>query len=202
MDFAVFVSGSGSNLQALIDACASGAIDGRIVCVVTGTPGAYALTRAADNDIPALVFAKADYPNAELREEAIAAALRQCKPQFIVLAGFLGILRGAVLAEFRGRIINIHPSLLPAHGGAGMYGIKVHEDVVRCGDTVTGATVHLVDEGTDTGRIIAQKRVAVFAGDTPETLQKRVLAEAEHLLLVQVAADICSGKIVLHTGES
>lgn len=185
------VSGSGSDMQSVIDGCKSGQIDGQVVCVVSNKADVYALTRAENEHIPSQVFSLQQYDaDAERRDEAIAEYLQSMRVDLVVLAGYLSILTPALVARYRGRMINIHPSLIPRHCGKGMYGLRVHRSVIDSGDTVSGATVHYVDEGADTGEIIAQVQVPVLDGDTPESLQARVL-EQEHILLPRVVAQLC-----------
>lgn len=188
---AVFISGSGSDMQSVIDGCESGYIDGKVVCVVSSKPGAYGLERAKKHGIDSAVFALRDYDgDCEKRDAAILGYIAGYDVDLIVLAGYLGIVTSQLVSEYRGRMINIHPSLIPLHCGKGMYGLKVHADVLASGDKVSGATVHYVDEGTDTGEIIVQQRVRVEQGDTPDTLQARVL-ETEHQLLPYAVRYLC-----------
>jgi phosphoribosylglycinamide formyltransferase 1 len=177
---AVLVSGGGTNLQALLDALQDSPA-ARIARVISSRPNAGALERARRAGVPAVVLAQPDDP-AEL-----LAALRDI--QLVVLAGYLRLVPAPVVAQFRGRMINIHPALLPEFGGPGMYGHRVHEAVLASGATESGATVHFVDEEFDRGAIIAQERVPVLPGDTPDTLAARVL-EAEHRLLPRVVLDL------------
>ncbi len=177
---AVLVSGSGTNLQALIDAAARGTVSCSIVKVISDRPGAYALQRARAAGIPADVVSRRRH-GASLSDHILTALPPTV--DIIVLAGFLSILRGRMLECFRGRIINIHPALLPDFGGAGMYGMHVHRAVLDAGRKETGCSVHLVDEGTDTGPVLVQTRVPVEDGDTPETLAHRVRS-VEHRTLI------------------
>ena len=180
---AVFISGSGSDMQSVIDGCESGYIDGKVVCVVASRDGIFGLERAKKHGIDSAVFALKDYDgDCGKRDEAILSYLAGYDVDLIVLAGYLGIVTQRLVSTFRRRMINIHPSLIPAHCGKGMYGLRVHESVLASGDKVSGATVHYVDEGTDTGEIIVQQRVRVEKGDTPDTLQARIL-KVEHKLL-------------------
>lgn len=189
-NIAVFVSGSGSDMQSVIDGCESGQIDGKVAAVIASRPGIFALERAAKHNIPSAVFNVKDYGSAQNKDAAIVEYLRPMDIDLIVLAGYLSIVSKPLLDVYEGRIINIHPSLIPRHCGKGMYGLHVHESVLASGDKVSGCTVHFVDSGTDTGKIIRQVRVPVEEGDTPETLQARVLKE-EHILLPQVVAELC-----------
>ena len=190
-NIAVFISGSGSDMQSVIDATLSGYIDGRVVCVVASRDGIFGLKRAEKHGIDSAVFALKDYDrDCVKRDEAIINYIAAHDVDLVVLAGYLGIVSEKLVSAYRGRMINIHPSLIPAHCGKGMYGLKVHASVLASGDKVSGATVHYVDEGTDTGDIIVQQRVKVEEGDTPETLQARVL-ETEHQLLPYAVRFLC-----------
>ncbi len=180
---AVFVSGSGSNLQALIDAIQDRSIkNGVIKLVIASSPNAYALERAKQAGIDTLVFEKSAYPSLFDMFEEIIKVLQEKTIDYIVLAGYLTILTPNIIAAYRNKIINIHPSLIPSHCGDGFYGLKVHQAVIAAREKVTGATVHFVDEGTDTGAIIMQQQVQVMEDDTAESLQARVLL-TEHQLL-------------------
>lgn len=189
-NIAVFASGSGSDMQSVIDACESGQINGKVVAVIASRPGIFALERAAKHNIPSKVFSVKEYGSPEVKDSAIVEYLRPMGIDLIVLAGYLSIVSKPLLDVYEGRIINIHPSLIPRHCGKGMYGLHVHESVLASGDKVSGCTVHFVDSGTDTGKIIRQVTVPVEEGDTPETLQARVLVQ-EHKLLPQVVAELC-----------
>lgn len=183
MRISVLVSGGGTNLQAIIDAIKNKEIRGaEIVQVISSKEGVFSLRRAEEAGIPHLVISKKDYPDIGERMRAIKEALDEKSTDLVVLAGYLSILTGEILRPYRGRVINIHPSLLPRHGGKDCYGIHVHEKVIASGDKMSGATVHFVDEGIDTGRIIVQRSLEVNPDDTPESLQKRVLA-IEHRIL-------------------
>ncbi len=184
LNIAVLVSGGGTNLQALLDAEQSGLLhSGHIALVLSNKPGAYALTRARERGVAAVTLEKAKGETPEAYGERLLAALRPHDIGLIVLAGFLLILAPGVIAAYEGRILNVHPSLIPAFCGEGYYGLKVHRAALARGVKLTGATVHLVNDVPDGGRILAQKAVAVWDGDTPESLQKRVMEEAEWLLL-------------------
>jgi len=192
---AVLVSGGGTNLQALIDAAQAGAIPhGEIKLVVSSSKLAYALTRAANAGIETAIVRKKDYPDAETFDKALADCLSDHKIDMVVLAGYLCILGEHTLHRYADRIINIHPSLIPSFCGDGFYGLKVHEAALARGVKITGATVHLVNEITDGGRILLQKAVEVLPNDTAETLQRRVMEQAEWKLLPQavemVAAEL------------
>lgn len=189
-NIAVFASGSGSDMQSVIDACESGQINGKVVAVIASRPGIFALERAAKHNIPSKVFSLKEYGSPEAKDGAIVEYLRPMGIDLIVLAGYLSIVSKPLLDVYEGRIINIHPSLIPRHCGKGMYGLHVHESVLASGDKVSGCTVHFVDSGTDTGKIIRQVTVPVEEGDTPETLQARLLVQ-EHKLLPQVVAELC-----------
>lgn len=190
-NIAVLISGSGSDMQSVIDACESGKINGQIVCVVANKDNIFGLERAEKHGIPHQVFKAIDYEgDMDLRDEAIAEYIASFNTELIILAGYLSILTPQFIASYRGRIINIHPSLIPKYCGTGMYGIRVHEAVVAAKEKFSGATVHYVDENADTGAIIAQEQVEVLENDTADTLQKRVL-ELEHDLLPRVVAKLC-----------
>lgn len=180
----VMVSGGGTNLQAIIDAVQDGTITNtELVGVISNNKGAYALERAAKAGIPAEVVSPKDYDAREMFNDALLACVNKYNPDLIVLAGFLVVIPEKMIDAYENRIINIHPSLIPSFCGTGYYGLKVHEAALARGVKVTGATVHYVDKGTDTGPIIMQKAVYVQEGDTPKTLQQRVMEEAEWKLL-------------------
>ena len=181
---AVCVSGGGTNLQAIIDKVNDGTITNtELVLVVSNKPGAYALTRAKEAGIDTAVIEPKAYGSREEFGEAMIETLNSKNVDLVVLGGYLVILPENLVRAFEGRMINIHPSLIPSHCGDGYYGLKVHESVLARGNKVTGATVHFVDEGTDSGPIILQKAVEVLDDDTPETLQKRVMEQAEWIIL-------------------
>ena len=189
---AVLVSGGGTNLQALIDARQSGALkSGEICVVVSSRAGVFALERAKNAGIPAVELDRRAYTSREAFEAALVVVLEQYRIDVLVLAGFLCILSPAFAARYPRRILNVHPSLLPAFGGEGYYGLKVHEAALARGVKVTGATVHYVDEVTDGGEILLQKAVRVLKGDTPEILQQRVMQQAEWVLLPKAAEQVC-----------
>lgn len=188
---AVFVSGGGTNLEALLKAQESGAIPhGEIVLVVSSSESAYALTRAASHGVPGVAIPRKGTSQADF-EAAISEKLAEYRVDIIVLAGFLSILSEGFVRQWPDRIINIHPSLIPSFCGKGMYGLKVHEAALARGVKVTGATVHLVNEIPDGGRILLQKAVDILPDDTAETLQRRVMEQAEWLLLPQAAEMLC-----------
>ena len=192
---AVFVSGGGTNLQALIDAEREGRIPGgEIVLVISSRKDAYALERAAKAGIEAHGLSKRELGGQQAFEDAVTELLDSRGIDLIVLAGFLTILSSSFTSRYDHRIINIHPSLIPSFCGPGFYGLKPHEAALERGVKVTGATVHFVNEIADGGEIIAQKAVCVEDGDTPETLQKRVMEEAEWIILPEAVAKICSGR--------
>ncbi|MCL2080858.1 MAG: phosphoribosylglycinamide formyltransferase [Oscillospiraceae bacterium] len=189
---AVLVSGGGTNLQALIDAKERGEMPHvGLSLVVSGTPGAYALARAARAGIPSVTAARRGYPDQAAYDRALVEILRARDIECVVLAGFLTILGEGFISAYRGRILNIHPSLIPAFCGKGMYGLKVHEAALARGVKLAGATVHLADETPDGGEILAQKAVEVLDGDTPETLQRRVMEQAEWVLLPRTLEQLC-----------
>ena len=182
----VLVSGGGTNLQAILDAIDNGKIrNAKVVAVISNNPGAYALERAKQHQIPAICISPKQYESGEAFNEALLEALRKTEADLVVLAGCLVVIPESIIREYKGRMINIHPSLIPSFCGTGYYGLKVHEEALKRGVKVTGATVHYVDEGTDTGPIILQKAVEVKEGDTPKILQQRVMEEAEWVLLPQ-----------------
>ena len=196
LKIAVCVSGGGTNLQAIIDAVADGRIKNtEIVRVISNKKDAYALERAAKAGIDAVAVARGDYPDKESFQDALIAAVDEAAPDLVVLAGFLVVLPEKMVAKYNRRIINIHPSLIPSFCGDGFYGLGVHEAALARGVKVTGATVHFVDEGTDTGPIIKQKAVEILEGDTPEVLQKRVMEQAEWKILPATINEIAAGKI-------
>lgn len=190
---AVCVSGGGTNLQAIIDAVNNGTITNtKLVGVFSNNPNAYALERAKKAGIENCAISPKSFNTRAEFNEAFLNKLDEWKPDLIVLAGFLVIIPEQMTKTYKDRIINIHPSLIPSFCGTGFYGLKVHEEALKRGVKVTGATVHYVDEGTDTGRIIAQKAVYIEEGDTPEVLQKRVMEQAEWILLPKAINDIAN----------
>ena len=192
----VCVSGGGTNLQAIIDAIEAGKVtNAEIKAVISNNAGAKALDRAAKHGIEGICFSPKSFASREAFNEAFTAKMIELAPDLIVLAGFLVKIPEAMVEAFPGKIINIHPSLIPSFCGVGYYGLKVHEKALERGVKVTGATVHFVDGGMDTGPIIAQKAVYVQPGDTPEVLQRRVMEEAEWLLLPQAIDDIANNRI-------
>lgn len=189
---AVLCSGGGTNFQAIVNAQEAGLIPhGEVVLVVTDNAGAYVLTRAARYNIECAVVDKKEYRDRGVREEKILSLMREKNIEFIVFAGFMTILSADFVSAYEGRIINVHPALIPSFCGPGYYGLKVHEQVLARGVKVTGATVHYVTEICDGGPIIAQKAVEVKEGDTPETLQKRVMREAEWVILPEAVELVC-----------
>lgn len=192
VNIAVFVSGGGTNLQALLDAQANGKIPhGKIVLVLSSSRDAYALTRAKNAGVETAVVVKKEEGNQQKFEEKILSVLAEKKIDIIVLAGFLAILSGDFTARYEKRIINVHPSLIPSFCGQGFYGLRVHEAALSRGVKVTGATVHFVNEIPDGGEIILQKPVEVKEGDTPEVLQRRVMEEAEWIILPAACEKVC-----------
>ena len=196
LNIVVCVSGGGTNLQAIIDGVGNGSIQNtRIAGVISNNAGAYALKRAEAANIPAFCVSPKSFERRDEFNRAFLERLGELKPDLIVLAGFLVILPPEMIQTYRDRIINIHPSLIPSFCGTGYYGLKVHREALKRGVKVTGATVHYVDEGTDTGKIILQKAVEVKEGDTPESLQRRVMEEAEWVILpqaIQMIANPCA----------
>ncbi|WP_419002556.1 phosphoribosylglycinamide formyltransferase [Anaerotignum lactatifermentans] len=188
---AVFVSGGGTNLQALIDAQKSGILQsGEIALVLASNHKAYALTRAAENNIPSVVVVRKEFNSQLAYEEKVKEVLKEYGIELIVLAGFMSILSENFTSAFPKRIINIHPSLIPSFCGKGYYGLKVHEAALAYGVKVTGATVHYVNEIPDGGEILMQKAVEIKDGDTPEVLQRRVMEEAEWILLPRATEQV------------
>ena len=199
----VLVSGGGTNLQAIIDKIADKTITNTEICgVISNNYGAYALERAKANGIPAKCISPKDFSDRELFNEALLNGINELEPDLVVLAGFLVNITPAIIKAYSGRIINIHPSLIPSFCGKGFYGLHVHEGVLARGVKVTGATVHFVDEGTDTGPIILQKAVEVQNGDTPEVLQKRVMEQAEWIILPKAIDLIANGRVSLVDGKA
>lgn len=199
----VLVSGGGTNLQAIIDSIQKGMVTNtEIVAVISNNKNAYALERAKNAGISAECISPKEFENREAFNEALLAGIKKYEPDLVVLAGFLVILPLALIQEYRNRLLNIHPSLIPSFCGTGYYGLKVHEAVLARGNKVTGATVHFVDEGTDTGPILLQKAVAVKYGDTPEILQKRVMEEAEWELLPKAIDAVANGKVLFEDGKA
>lgn len=193
----VLISGGGTNLQALIDKQGSVIKSGKIVCVCSNSASAFGLERAKRAGIPSKVIRKNADCGGDTEEfsRRICEYMKEMKVDVVVLAGFLAIFGGALLREYSGRIINIHPSLIPSFCGKGMYGLKVHEAALDYGVKVTGATVHIVNEVVDGGKILMQKAVYVKEGDTPEKLQRRVMEEAEWIILPEAVEAFCAGKI-------
>ena len=192
----VLVSGGGTNLQALIDTQNRGELkNGKITCVISSNPNAYALTRAENNGIETAVIRRKDYDEFDKYDEALTELLKSKNADLVVLAGFMTILGKGVIRAFENRIINIHPALIPSFCGEGYYGLRVHEEALKKGVKVTGATAHFVNEVCDGGPIIIQKAVEVKDGDTPEILQKRVMEQAEWKILPGAVALFCEDKI-------
>ena len=202
LKMAVLVSGGGTNLQAIIDSIENGSItNAQISTVISNNKNAYALERAKNHNIEGLCISPKDYENRESFHEALLEALEEREVDLIVLAGYLVVIPEIMIQKYRNRIINVHPSLIPAFCGTGYYGLKVHEGVLARGVKVTGATVHFVDEGTDTGPIILQKPVAVEQGDTPEILQRRVMEQAEWKILPKAIDLIANRKVTVTDGK-
>ena len=192
MNIAVFASHGGSDLQAIIDACKSNRLNARVCAVISNNSGSLALARARNNGIAAYHFSQKTIPDPDALEAAILDALQKHDTGLIFLAGYLKKLGDRILAAYEGRIFNIHPSLLPKYGGKGMYGINVHTAVIAAKEKETGITIHRVNSEYDAGEIIAQRKVPVLEGDTPETLAARVLKE-EHVFIVDALLDIING---------
>lgn len=199
---AVLVSGGGTNLQAILDAIDNGTItNAKVEVVISNNKNAYALERAKNHGIEALCISPKDYETRDAFNEAFLEKLDSYNPDLVVLAGFLVVIPEQMIAKYRNRIINIHPSLIPSFCGIGYYGLKVHEGVLKRGVKVTGATVHFVDEGTDTGPIILQKAVEVQQDDTPEILQRRVMEQAEWIIMPKAIDLIANGKVSVVDGR-
>lgn len=202
LKIAVLVSGGGTNLQAIIDSIADGRItDTEISVVISNNPGAYALERAKKTGIEALCISPKSYENRALFNEALLAAVDARQVDLIVLAGFMVVVPEMMIRAYRNRIINIHPSLIPSFCGTGYYGLHVHEAALKRGVKISGATVHFVDEGTDTGPIIMQKAVAVKDDDTPESLQRRIMEQAEWQIMPKTIDLIAHGKVQVKDGK-
>ncbi len=200
---AVLVSGGGTNLQAILDGIRSGAVTNtEVAAVISNNAGAYALTRARQRGIPSLCISPKDYETRAEFHGALLKALKDSGADLVVLAGYLVAVPPEIVEAFPDRIINIHPSLIPSFCGVGFYGLKVHERVLERGVKVTGATVHFVDTGTDTGPILLQKAVEVKQGDTPEILQRRVMEEAEWILLPRAIDLIANGRVKVENGRT
>lgn len=195
LKIAVLVSGGGTNLQALIDAQGGIITGGKISLVIASRPDAYALERAKKANIPSKVLLRREYATQDAYDTALIQTLEEHEIDLIVLAGFMTIISPKVIQHYRNQIINIHPSLIPSFCGEGFYGLKVHQAALEKGVKVTGATVHFVNEICDGGPIILQKAVEIQPGDTPEILQRRVMEQAEWVILPQAVALYCDGKI-------
>ena len=203
LNVVVLVSGGGTNLQAIIDAVENGSITNtKLVGVISNNKGAYALERAAKHHIPSACISPKDFENREAFNQAFLEELDKFNPDLIVLAGFLVVIPPAMIQKYENRIINIHPSLIPSFCGTGYYGLKVHEAALKRGVKLVGATVHFVDEGTDTGSIILQKAVEVEPGDTPKDLQLRVMEQAEWKILPKAIDLIANNKVKLEEGKA
>lgn len=203
LKLAVLVSGGGTNLQAIIDAIDNGTItNAKIEVVISNNQNAYALERAKQHGIAAMCISPKEFENREAFNKAFLEKLDSFGVDLVVLAGFLVVIPEMMIQKYRNRIINIHPSLIPSFCGTGYYGLKVHEGALARGVKVTGATVHFVDEGTDTGPIILQKPVMIEQGDTPEVLQRRVMEQAEWKILPQAIDLIANGKVEVIDGKT
>lgn len=199
----VCVSGGGTNLQAILDAEAAGELAGaKVVSVISNNRDAYALKRAESAGVPGVCVSPKDYPDREAFHEAFLETLDSFRPDLVVLAGFLVKIPAEMIRRYPNRILNVHPSLIPSFCGVGYYGLRVHEGVLSRGVKVTGATVHFVDENMDTGPILLQKAVEVRPGDTPEILQRRVMEEAEWVLLPRAIRLIAEGRAAVRDGKA
>ncbi len=202
LKLAVLVSGGGTNLQAIMDCIEDGRVtNAKIEVIISNNKNAYALERGKKAGIESVCISPKDYGSREAFNEAFLEKLDSCRVDLVVLAGFLVVIPAAMIAKYRNRMINIHPSLLPSFCGKGYYGLRVHEAALEKGVKVTGATVHFVDEGTDTGPIILQKPVAVEQEDTPEILQRRVMEQAEWIILPEAINLIANGKVFVEDGH-
>lgn len=196
LNIVVLVSGGGTNLQALIDAERRGELSGgRLSCVISSSPDAYALTRAAQAGIPCEVLRRKEFDSQTAYDHALLSLLERCGADLVVLAGFMTIIGDEVIARYRNRMMNIHPSLIPSFCGEGYFGLAVHRAALLRGVRVTGATVHFVNEVCDGGPIILQQAVGIHDDDTPETLQKRVMEEAEWKILPRAVSLFCEGRL-------
>ncbi|MCI9273506.1 MAG: phosphoribosylglycinamide formyltransferase [Clostridiales bacterium] len=203
LNITVLVSGGGTNLQALLDAQSRGEIqNGQIHCVISSNPNAYALERAKKAEIDTEVILRKTFETAEQYDQALVELLKKHDTDLIVLAGFMTIIGRAVVEAYPNRIVNVHPALIPSFCGKGYYGLRVHQAALDAGVRITGATVHLVDEVCDGGAILMQKAVEVRQDDTPESLQRRVMEQAEWKLLPQAVSLICQGKIQVQNGKA
>ena len=203
LKLAVLVSGGGTNLQSIIDSIADGRItNAEIKVVISNNKNAYALERAAKAGIPAKALSPKDFTGREAFNDALLQALIDSEADLVVLAGCLVVIPPKIVEHFKNRIINIHPSLIPSFCGKDYYGLKVHEGVLNRGVKVTGATVHFVDDGTDTGPIILQKAVEVHQDDTPKSLQQRVMEEAEWVIMPRAIDLIANGKVKVEGGKA
>lgn len=198
---ALLVSGSGTNMQAIMDACDSGEINGRIAVVISSNHEAYAIVRAEGAKIPSYVCSKKDFPTTEARDAEILRLLDMYGVDYVILAGYLGIIPPEIINKYKNRIVNIHPALLPKFGGKNFYGLNVHRAVIAAGETESGATAHFVSEEVDGGPIIRQQKLKVYKGDTPEDLQRRILDTIEHPMLVSVIKDLCDDRITVEDGK-
>lgn len=203
LKLAVCVSGGGTNLQAIIDAIDNGTItNAKIEVVISNNKNAYALERAKQHGIDAVCISPKEFENRETFNQAFLEKLNSFQVDLVVLAGFLVVIPEMMIKQYRNRIINIHPSLIPSFCGTGYYGLKVHEGALARGVKVTGATVHFVDEGTDTGPIILQKPVMIEQDDTPQSLQRRVMEQAEWKILPEAINLIANGKVEVVDGKT
>lgn len=201
LKLAVLVSGGGTNLQAILDGIRNGTITNtEVSAVISNNKNAYALTRAQEAGIPAVCVSPRDYQNREAFNKALLEKIQSYEPDLVVLAGCLVVIPPEMVEAYPNRIINIHPALIPSFCGTGYYGLKVHEAALARGVKVTGATVHFVDAGTDTGPIILQKAVEILPGDTPELLQRRVMEQAEWVIMPKAIDLIANGKVSVVNG--
>ena len=203
LNVSVLVSGGGTNLQAIIDRVEDGTLQGvKLVRVISNNPGVFALERAKKHHVEAKCISPKQFPDREQFYDALIAELKAAGTDLVVLAGYLVVIPPKMVDAFENRIINVHPSLIPSFCGTGFYGLKVHEEALRRGVKVTGATVHFVDKGTDTGPIILQKAVEILPGDDPKTLQLRVMEQAEWELLPKAIGLIAQGRVRVEEGRT
>ena len=188
-------------MAAILTSIDRGEINGEVVAVISSNHEAYALTRAKERGIPAHVCALKDFPSREDRDREILRLLKFYECDYCLLAGYLGIVSPFLVEAYPYKIVNIHPALLPKFGGKGFHGLHVHEAVLKAGEKESGATVHFVDSGTDTGLIIAQRKLAVLSSDTPESLQSRILDQIEHKLFPELVKLLCDDKVVVENGK-
>lgn len=198
---AVLVSGGGTNFQSILDSIERGEINAQVSLLISSNAQAYAIERAEKHSIPVFVCAVKDFESREKRDEKILELLSAHNVDYVLLAGYLGIVSPPIIERYRNKIVNIHPALLPSYGGKDYYGINVHRAVIAAKEPFSGATVHFVDEGTDTGLIIAQEKLPVLPSDTAETLQQKILEKIEHKLFPRVVRLLCDDRVSVRGGK-